>query len=99
VLVSGTSHSLIRAGFSVWCFGGRDLVAVESRNQADRAVKGDVLHKGGPWLSLCKGRKFAKSISKVVRSPAKFWGCSGCGTALDYTAEQGGLWAAGALGL
>ena len=64
MLVSGTSHSLIRAGFSVWCFGGRDLVAVESRNQADRAVKGDVLHKGGPWLSLCKGGSLQKAFPR-----------------------------------
>lgn len=33
--------------------------------------------------------KFAKSVSKVERSPAKFQVRSGCGTAVDYTAEQG----------
>lgn len=60
---------------------------LDSGNKVDGAS--DVLHEGGPWLSLCE--KFAKGASKVDRRPMKFQVGSGCGRALDYPAEQGVL--------
>lgn len=44
--------------------------------------------KVAPGHPYVKG-KFVKGASKVERSPTKFQVCSGCGRALDYTAEQG----------